>query len=504
MGFFIDKIPTALSPNRDGPFIKDGTGFSRMFAPSYNLVVLFIFLCLTGYHFYSLHFGKVHGEKQPLLGATAKPLSKATIYYRRVRSLLLYQPAGRYAESYGTMLAIAFYLGLNLFYLFFHNSTRHVTIFGDRLGFIAVTNMPLLFLLGAKTGLLVQWTGWSHEGYNILHRHVGRVVCSAAVLHVVFYSLACPISVMVHVTTIFVALLATISFVIILISSVAPLRAKTYELFLYLHVYLVVAILPLLYFHFERVRPYVIASAVVFVWDRINRFKNAHHVIAHTTILSGNTVKLSLDVNSTSHEIHWKAGQYVYVSISNLARQQAHPFTIASPPNPNTLDLIIRARKGFSKSLFLSEVSEHKVTFHGPYGTPPSFEGADKVILLAGGAGISYAYPEAIELASSTGHYAAANPEVDFLWVVPSRDFATWVDLKEDYNVDFKIWVTAEQGRPDIKKYVKDSIIAAGPGARVCIGVCGPAPLVRDSRNASSEMLWEGNNVAFYSENFGW
>ncbi|KAK9467511.1 hypothetical protein V1512DRAFT_205758 [Lipomyces arxii] len=364
--------------------------------------------------------------------------------------------------------------------------------------------MPILFLLGAKTGLLVQWTGWSHEGYNILHRHAGRVVSGSAVLHVVFYSLACPIEVMVHVTTIFVALLATIGFVIIFISSIAPLRNKAYEMFLYLHVYLVVAILPLLYFHFERVRPYVIASAVIFLWDRINRFKNTHKVIAHTTILSGNTVKLSLNVNSTSREIHWKTGQYVYVSIADLARQQAHPFTIAAPPNPNTLDLIIRARKGFSKSLFLSESPEHKVTFHGPYGSPPSFEGADRVIILAGGAGISYGYTEAIELASPTGHYAPHNPEVDFLWVVPSRDFTSWVDLNEKFGVDFKVWVTAEQGRPDIKKYVKDSIIAAGPGARVCVGVCGPGPLVRDSRNACSEMLWEGNNVAFFSENFGW
>ncbi|KAK9477583.1 FAD-binding domain-containing protein [Lipomyces japonicus] len=504
MGFFIDKIPTPLSPNRDGDFIKEGTGFSRIFAPTYNLVLLFIFLFLTGSYFYNLHFRKPRGEKQPLLGEAAKAPSKFTLYYRRVRSVLLYQPKGRYSESYGTTLVIASYLGLNAFYLFFHGSTRHVTIFGDRLGFIAVTNMPILFLLGAKTGLLVQWTGWSHEGYNILHRHAGRVVASAAVLHVVFYSLACPISVMVHVTTIFVALLATISFVIILISSIAPLRNKTYELFLYLHVYLVVAILPLLYFHFERVRPYVIASAVIFVWDRINRFKNAHHVIAHTTILSGNTVKLSLNVNSTFREIHWKAGQYVYISIANLARQQAHPFTIASPPNPNNLDLIIRARKGFSKSLFLSESPEHKVTFHGPYGSPPVFDGYDRVILLAGGAGISYAYPEAIQLSAADGHYAGANPDVDFLWVVPSRDFTSWVDLKEDYNVDFKVWVTAEQGRPDIKKYVKDSIIAAGPGSRVAVAVCGPGPLVRDSRNACSEMLWEGLNVSFYSENFGW
>ncbi|KAK9474986.1 FAD-binding domain-containing protein [Dipodascopsis tothii] len=503
MGYFIEKIPIELSPNR-GPrdFIKAGTGYSRMFAPTYNIIVVGIFLLVAFSYFYSIRF-KSGGEKQPLLAGQSSKPGRMTLYYRRVRSVLLYQPPGRYSEAYGTMLVLGGYLALNLFYAFYR-STGHRTILGDRFGLLAVVNMPLLFVLGAKTGLLVQWTGWSHEGYNILHRHCGRIVCLSVVGHIVCYSMASPISVMLHVTTIFVAFLASIGWILILISSFAPLRAKIYEFFLYIHVYVVVASLPLLYFHFERVRPYVITSAVIFVWDRINRFKNAHHVVAHTTILSGNTVKLSLNCNSTWREIHWKTGQYVYVTINELARSQAHPFTIASPPNPNTLDLIIRARKGFSKDLFLSEKSEHSVTFHGPYGSPPTFEGCNRVILLAGGAGISYTYPEAIELASSNSYYSGSAPDVDFLWVVPNRDFTNWVDLKDNYNVDFKIWATAEQGRPDIKKYVKDSIIAAGPGAKVAVACCGPAPLVRDARNASSELLWDGLDVHFYSENFGW
>ena len=502
MGYFIDKIPIEFSPNR-GPYpIKDYTGFSRTFAPTYNAIVGAIFLLATFSYFYSLRF-KASGEKQPLLNGQTSKLSVFTLYYRRIRSVLLYQPAGRYAEAYGTMLVIGGYLGLNAFYTFFR-ATGNRTVLGDRFGLMAVINMPLLFILGAKTGLLVQWTGWSHEGYNILHRHCGRIVCLSVIGHIVCYSMATPMDLMLHVTNIFVAFLAAIGFILILVTSFAPLRAKMYEAFLYCHVYVVVATLPLLYFHFARVRPYVIVSAVIFLWDRINRFKNAHHVVAHTTILSGNTVKLSLNCNSTWREIHWKTGQYVYVTINELARSQAHPFTIASPPNPSSLDLIIRARSGFSKSLFLSEKSEHSVTFHGPYGSPPTFEGCSRVILLAGGAGISYAYPEAIELASSSTYYSGTAPEIDFLWVVPNREFTQWVDLKDNFNVDFKIWATSEQGRPDIKKYVKDSIIAAGPGAKVAVATCGPAPLVRDARNASSELLWEGLDVHFYSENFGW
>ncbi|KAK9477027.1 FAD-binding domain-containing protein, partial [Lipomyces japonicus] len=358
-----------------------------------------------------------------------------------------------------------------------------------------------MFLLGSKTGLLVQWTGWSHEGYNILHRHAGRVVCLTAIGHVIAYSIngrSLRDQVMRSSRIGVGGGLVVLFFIIIFITSFAPVRNKLYEIFLYAHVWFLVAAIVLLFFHYPRVRPYCAASAVIFLWDRINRFKNSHHVSASASILSGNTVKLSLNVNSTFREIHWQTGQYVYVTISKLAPFQAHPFTIASPPNPNSLDLIIRARKGFSKTLFLADEQEHKVTFHGPYGSPPQYDGCSKVILLAGGAGVSYTYPEAIEL---TRNHPGL--EIDFLWVVPQRDFSTWVDLDDKYNVDFKLWVTAEQGRPDIKKYVKDSVEAA-QGAKVAVGVCGPSLLVLNSRNACSELLWNGVDVEFYSENFGW
>ncbi|KAK9461691.1 FAD-binding domain-containing protein [Lipomyces oligophaga] len=482
-----------------------GRNYSRVFVPTYNAVIGFVFLAATALYFYQLHFLKrVTGEKRPLLsGQVIAPAKGARLVYRRVRSALLYQPPGRYLEANGTMFVVALYLGLNALYCFYGDATESARILGNRFGLVSVVNLPIMFLLGSKTGLLVQWTGWSHEGYNILHRHAGRVVCLTAIGHVVAftkpYGRRTLGEYVMRSTRIGVGGgLPLLAFVIILATSFAPARNKAYEIFLYAHVWFLVAGIVLLYFHYARCRPYCIAASVIFLWDRFNRYKNAKTLNATTTVLSGNTVKLSMNLHSTARDIHWQTGQYVYVTISKLAPFQAHPFTIASPPNPNSLDLIIRARKGFSKTLFLSESQEHSVTFHGPYGSPPQFHGMSKVILLAGGAGVAYSYPEAVELARTM-----PDVEVDFFWVVPQRDFVSWVDMDPKYNVDFKVWVTAEQGRPDISQYVKDSVAAAN-GAPVAVAVCGPSPLVRASRNACASLLWKGSDVEFYSENFGW
>ncbi|KAK7202850.1 ferric reductase like transmembrane component-domain-containing protein [Myxozyma melibiosi] len=499
-------------------FDERGREWSRKFYLSYNIIVVAFFLTAVFAHFYNIQFKKTVrrqvGEKTPLIPTSTgapKPLSAAVRYWRKATSVLIYQPAGRYAESVGTMTIIALYLGLNILYVFVHGGASSTQIFANRTGLISIVNMPILFLLGSKTGLLVDWTGWSHEGYIILHKHVGRVVTILAIIHVFAYCAVIPISQRVLLNNeAIVGLIATTCFGIILASSLAPLRARLYEIFLYLHVWFLVLPLPFLFFHWVRTKPYVITCAAIFAWDRFTRFRNVHHVVGTSTNLSGDTVKLCMNVKSSFSEIHWTTGQYVYIAIANLARWQYHPFTIASPPGADTLDLIIRARKGFSRALFNSE-GEHLVAVHGPYGAKHNFDGCRKVVLIAGGAGVSYTYPEAIEIVRTHRAIDEIPPEIDFLWVVPDMSFATWADLdSEKYGVNFKLWCTKEKGRPDIRSYVRESLKECieqyGGDKRIAVAaaVCGPGAVVRETRNACSDLLWEEYNVDFHAESFGW
>jgi len=102
-------------------------------------------------------------------------------------------------------------------------------------------------------------------------------------------------------------------------------------------------------------------------------------------------------------------------------------------------------------------------------------------------------------------------PEIDFLWVVPETSYTNWIDLdSEKYGVNFKLWVTKEQGRPDVREYVKQSILQTiadcgnDKNVPVAVAVCGPAAIVRSTRNACSDLMWDGINVEFRAESFGW
>ncbi|KAK9459676.1 uncharacterized protein V1516DRAFT_680524 [Lipomyces oligophaga] len=499
-------------------FDERGREWSRKFYLSYNIIVVAFFLMAVLAHFYTVQFKKTVrrrlSEKTPLIpagNAAPKPVTTMAKLYRKTESILLFQPKGRYSESIGTMTIITLYIALNIIYTFVHGGASSTQIFANRTGLVSIVNMPILFLLGSKTGLLVDWTGWSHEGYIILHKHVGRVVCITGIVHVFAYCAVIPINQRVILNNeAIVGLIATTCFGIILASSLAPLRNRLYEIFLYLHVWFLVLPLPFLFFHWVRTKAYVITCAAIFAWDRFTRFRNVYHLTGTSQNLSGDTVKLCMNVKSSFKEIHWTTGQYVYISIKNLARWQYHPFTIASPPGAETLDLIIRARKGFSRALFDSE-GEHIIDVHGPYGNQHSFDGARKVCLIAGGAGVTYTYTEAVEIVRTFNAIGDVPPEIDFLWVVPDRSFASWVDLdSEKYGVNFKLWVTKEKGRPDIRSYVRDSlkdcIEQCNGDKNLCVAaaVCGPGAIVRETRNACADLLWEEYNVDFHAESFGW
>ncbi|CUS14797.1 unnamed protein product [Tuber aestivum] len=58
-----------------------------------------------------------------------------------------------------------------------------MVIFADRLGGIAVTNLPLLYLMAAKNYPLKKFTAWSYEQPNTMDRAVGRVCVVTAIGH---------------------------------------------------------------------------------------------------------------------------------------------------------------------------------------------------------------------------------------------------------------------------------------------------------------------------------
>ncbi|EXJ87808.1 hypothetical protein A1O1_04735 [Capronia coronata CBS 617.96] len=378
-------------------------------------------------------------ETTPLLCSPEPSTREGPALLDRVRSVLMHQPRPIRAltsprnvlPNNGTTLTVLFFFALNLFYLFYRVplSETGVFILADRAGLLFVVNLPILYLLAAKTNQPIKAiTGWSYEGLNLFHRRLGEWMIAFAVLHMLgmfatWYAILRPLGfTLLRYLTARVVLLgisAILSYLIIYITSIGWFRHLYYEAFLGFHIFFQVAALVFLFFHYPTARPYVLATFAIWAIDRLlwRISLSSRRVIASLEVAPDeHTILLhcEIDLRKTtfgirSHLHHgWLPGQHVFLTIPSMGfkyRFQAHPFTIASPAPPRDstttswpLLLVIRSIDGFSHDLlkFARHHQHCEVTLDGPHGGIEALEaarGADRVCFVAGGSGIAVTYP---------------------------------------------------------------------------------------------------------------
>lgn len=358
---------------------------------------------------------------------------------RRLQAFLMWQPKPIPAITApenslppnGTSLVILLFLAINVFYLFYHIplTIPMLFAFADRAGLCFVINLPVLYVLAAKTNQPLQFlTGWSYEGLNLYHRRLGEWMTVFAVLHGaamfgVWYTLLRPFHFgllrFLSSRVILLGIFALIAYLTIYITSIGWIRRLYYEMFLGTHLVLQVTALILLYFHHHGSRPYVLASLLIWTLDRIvsRSFLSRQTLVAalqitpdQKTVLVFCEVPISVPHTRIRKNIFygWLPGQHIFITVPGLGWQhqlQAHPFTIASPAPPAgmtrgvwQLQLTIRAQDGFSKDLLeYAKFHQHtEVSIDGPYGNVTALEAAkqaDRVLFIAGGSGIAVTYP---------------------------------------------------------------------------------------------------------------
>ena len=65
--------------------------------------------------------------------------------------------------------------------------TRYI---GDRAGFLALANLPIIFLLGGRNNFLIGITGLSYGVFNVFHKWVARVATVLAIVSLIKSSLS--------------------------------------------------------------------------------------------------------------------------------------------------------------------------------------------------------------------------------------------------------------------------------------------------------------------------
>lgn len=378
-------------------------------------------------------------ESTPLLGQEACSPKTRPMLHGRLKASLMYQPRAIRAlttrinvlPDNGTTLATILFLALNAFYLLYRTtlSMEWIFILGDRAGLLFVVNLPVLYILAAKTNQPIKFlTGWSYEGLNLFHRRLGEWMIVLSVVHMlgmtcVWYTILRPtgFTFLRYITapTVLLGLVTILSYLIIYVTSVGWFRQLYYEAFLGLHIVFQVLALAFLFFHYPTAKPYVIATFCIWAVDRLvwritisSRKFLATLTVApdQDTVMVHCDIPLQRSILGVKLGLHhgWRPGQHLFLTIPSMGfkhRFQAHPFTIASPAPPSDatieswpLQLVIRSIDGFSLDLRnYARYHQHcEVILDGPHGGVEALEAAshaDRTCFIAGGSGIAVTYP---------------------------------------------------------------------------------------------------------------
>lgn len=509
---------------------------------------------------------KLLGDQQGSLASSRRNRRFPLSTFDSIRGWLAYQPKpipffNKTLPSNGATLAGTLFILLNFFYLFAGMKWRilYVVVFGDRCALVFIYNLPLLYLLAAKTQPLSFMTGYSYESLNIIHRRLGEVMCFCGLLHSIFMFLSYvtflstvgfTLFTFIFNQTVLTGIALFISYETIYFTSLASFRQRWYEIFLATHVVLQAGTLALLYFHHRNNGTLTGFALLIFVVDRVVYrigMKSTTINSEVTVAKDGETVILRASIpyrkpghwaSTLGHQIThgWQPTDHVFLTAPSLGRThalQAHPFTILSPSpwslSPSLveedlmqLDLLVRAYDGFTSDLlklaFMNRIL--RVRIDGPYGgchARDTVADADQAILVAGGSGIAVIWPIVHFLVSEnkrgtdaeSGQKAVSKQKVLFIWVVQQRSQLSWMsekELEEVSNAGVEVLIPPPTRevfcRPDLPKIISERV--AGCKGRIGVVASGPDSMGRDVRNACASLIGRGKDVSITIEKFGW
>lgn len=385
----------------------------------------------------------------------------------RVRSLLSLHPLLGAIANYSVLpgwplrkLAVfVVYFGIYLYAGLYRNNPFASPY---RAGVLGASQIPLVVACVMKNNFIQYLTGVAYEKLNYVHRFAGRLIVLAINVHALQWFFTwnrTPGKITSEYQTDLVrwGTVGLVAVDLLFIGSLPAVRAKSYSLFLATHVLGFFWFVVAMYIHYPQTLPYFVTAFVFYGYDHVARAARTRVTTAYITpqpALNGGSTHVALPGLATG----WRAGQHVRMRVVNpslpsavalpfailASRIRAHPYSAASAPNANGLELIIKKVGASTRSLYSLAGGEEaaikekkagmgmvtdpeaafdarrvKVIVEGPYSGPAArFEGYSGVVLVAGGSGITYTLSLLQDLLAVHSQGGAATRVVELVWSV--------------------------------------------------------------------------------------
>lgn len=375
---------------------------------------------------------------------------------------------------------------------------------GYRTGFITIAQMPLVFILAGRENIIGFLVGADYQSLNWFHRWLARTLWLYATIHMGFWFRSWGrYDYLVHQLRneyySQCGFAAWFILTFIMISSVRPIRRLGYEFFVLQHLVMFIGFTVAVWLHIdEDVRTSLWMSIGFLVFDRVVRYVWAAYInlsVFHKTTgmshglwthhasftpLSGNVTRVTIQ----SPGARWKPGQHMFLTCHSIAPLQSHPFTIASIPEDQKIEFLIRAEKGATKRFWEYAVQKkvlgaadtggsnenHRTVFlEGPYGAHRSVRQFDSVILFAGGMGATFTMPLLRDMvarwkkASEQGDkpHLDVTRHIHFVWIIRSLEFYSW--FESELTSVFEDMEICRRDAQDVVRDLELSIYITGP-----------------------------------------
>lgn len=344
-------------------------------------------------------------------------------------------------------LLVATYLGINVACSVTDIKLTSYAAYANRAGWLASANLIVVIFLALKHTPLAPLSTVSYERLNPLHQLAGFLTILLTILHAILYTVYFMLdgrSSKLREPSDVSGIVA--GFAMVLMGAVPLLLKKSrYEVFYVAHITTFVALIFTTAFHQPKTAKKVaIVTAVAgAMWaaDRLMRcvrmgINAVNNEVELHPLPDGGTRLLLKKAPART-----RAGKHCFLWIPIVRRFQTHPFSVVAVTPAGGAEFVIHSRNGFTKALheyaMANPGTSIRAAADGAYGAfpDPGVEGFDKVVLIAGGSGGSFAFGVAGELlremekeqqAAEREGREARKTEVDFVWAVRGRENLSW------------------------------------------------------------------------------
>ncbi|KAA1477942.1 hypothetical protein DENSPDRAFT_885508 [Dentipellis sp. KUC8613] len=408
----------------------------------------------------------------PPAPATLRLPARAAHWTTYLHPAVAYVLAHRVAPGYplGRVCVLAIYFGVVLYAGVFRSNPFVDNV---RDGFVAVSQVPIVFALAGKNNVLSLLSGVPYEKLNYIHRFAGRVTVLAANVHAIgfFYhwSMAGTASQSLAQPFVRYGLAALISVDILALGSMRYVREKSYALFWLSHTAGFLCLLVAAYHHVPPTKPYILAATALLALDRVLRlFKSRLTRATASPLPALRSTHLALPALRAG----WLAGQHVRLVVvapsggmgvgawlaaaARVLLGAARPFTVADAPGGAGLELIVKGTegrwtgwlydvaRGEGKGKVVEKEAgagallegggggarlgrELQVIVEGPYSGPGHtvFAAYSGAVLVAGGSGITFVLGVLEDLLHKHVEGRSRLCAVDVVWSVANASAVT-------------------------------------------------------------------------------